>query len=92
MAPAPLGGVVSDIAQLIRECGRRLAREAYVQATGDVDQCPSRPTQAHALERKLDRAPTLDELRELVHAYRGELHHLNALNERALRNLARPTP
>lgn len=66
---------------LVRARGRKLAREAFNLAGGDLDRCPHNPAADTRLRRELGRVPSVDELRVLGHAYREELHALNAAAE-----------
>lgn len=75
---------MANTMDLVRARGRALARDAYKLACGDVDQCPHNPVRDDKLQRDLGgRVPSVEELRELGHAYREELHALNAVAELA---------
>lgn len=74
---------MANTLDLVRARGRALGRDAYKLACGDVDRCPHNPVRDDKLNRDLGRVPTIDELRVLGHAYREELHALNAAAELA---------
>lgn len=74
---------MANLMDMVRARGRALARDAYKLAGGDVDKCPHNPVRDDKLHRALGRVPSVDELRELGHAYREELHGLNAAAELA---------
>ena len=72
---------MANTLDLVRARGRKLAREAYNLAGRDLDRCPHNPAADTRLRRELGRVPSVEELRVLGHAYRNELHALNAVDE-----------